>query len=47
VTEVSTSPQFSFDLPFLAETYVDPAGGTAVFSGSKTAFIEPVDGGCP
>jgi hypothetical protein len=47
VNEVSTSPQFSFDLPFLLETYVDPAGGAPVFSGSKTAFIEPVDGGCP
>jgi len=46
-TVVDTSPSFSFDLPFLAETYVLPSGGGQVFSGSKAAFIEPVDGGCP
>jgi hypothetical protein len=46
-TVVDTSPSFSFDLPFLAETYVLPPGGGQVFSGSKTAFIEPADGGCP
>jgi len=46
-TITDTSPSFSFDLPFLAETHVLPGGGGEVFSGSKTAFIEPVDGGCP
>ena len=46
-TITDTSPSFSFDLPFLAQTYVLPSGGGQVFSGSKTAFIEPVDGGCP
>jgi len=46
-TVTDTSPSFSFDLPFLAETYVLPSGGGQVFSGSKTAFIQPVDGGCP
>jgi hypothetical protein len=47
VTITDTSPSFSFDLPFLAETYVLPGDGGQVFSGSKSAFIEPVDGGCP
>lgn len=46
-TITSTSPAFSFDLPFLAETYVLPPDGGQVFSGSKTAFIAPVAGGCP
>ena len=45
-TITETSPAFSFDLPFLAQTYVLPSGGGEVFSGSKTAFIEPIDGGC-
>jgi hypothetical protein len=44
---VDTSPSFAFDLPFLAETHVLPSGGGQVLSGSRAAFIEPVDGGCP
>jgi hypothetical protein len=46
-TVADTSPSFSVDLPFLAETYVLRSDGGQVFSGSKTAFIGPVDGGCP
>lgn len=46
-TITSSSPSFSFELPFLAETYVLPADGGQVFSGSKTAFIEPLETGCP
>jgi hypothetical protein len=42
-----TSPSFSFDLPFLVETDVLPPDGGQVFSSSRTAFIEPIDGGCP
>jgi hypothetical protein len=47
ISTTSTSPSFSFDLPFLAETYVLPPDGGQIFSGSKAAFIEPPDGGCP